>query len=124
MPAFGDRDKVKRSEVMTTTIDTASTGVLKLKFFHGGKWIASDTTRFGDVFNPSSGKVIAQVPYCTAAEADAAVKAAHAALADWSATPVVERVRVLYKFRQIMLDRFEEIARSVTREHGKTMAEA
>ena len=108
---------------MTATAEP-TTSVSKLKYLSAGKWTDSGTKRFGDVFNPSSGKVIARVPYCTAAEADAAVKAAHAALPDWSATPVVERVRVLFKFRQIMLDRFEEIARSVTREHGKTLPEA
>jgi len=63
-------------------------------------------------------------PTGTAEEADAAVRAAHSALADWSAVPVVERARVMFKFREILIRRFEELARSVTREHGKTLAEA
>jgi malonate-semialdehyde dehydrogenase (acetylating)/methylmalonate-semialdehyde dehydrogenase len=68
--------------------------------------------------------VIAEVPFCTAEEVDRVVRSAEGALKDWSAVPVVERVRVLFKFRQICLDRFEEIAKLVTREHGKTLAEA
>jgi len=55
---------------------------------------------------------------------DAVVRSAAAALPEWSAIPVVERVRVLFKFRQICLERFDEIAALVTREHGKTLVEA
>jgi malonate-semialdehyde dehydrogenase (acetylating)/methylmalonate-semialdehyde dehydrogenase len=103
---------------------TTTQSVTKLPILNGGKWIQSRTNRFGDVFNPSTGQVIAQVPFCSADEVDTVVKSAAAALPEWSAVPVVERVRVLFKFRQIMLDRFDELARSVTREHGKTLAEA
>jgi malonate-semialdehyde dehydrogenase (acetylating) / methylmalonate-semialdehyde dehydrogenase len=86
--------------------------------------VASSSDRRGDVFNPSTGQRIAQVPFCSAAEVDRAVRSAAGALAGWSATPVVERARLMFKFRQICLDRFEELARCVTREHGKTMVEA
>jgi malonate-semialdehyde dehydrogenase (acetylating)/methylmalonate-semialdehyde dehydrogenase len=96
----------------------------KLPILSSGKWLPSHSERVGDVFNPSTGQPIAEVPFCTAEEVDAAVRAAHAALPDWSATPAVERARILFKFRQILTDRFEELARCVTREHGKTLPEA
>jgi malonate-semialdehyde dehydrogenase (acetylating)/methylmalonate-semialdehyde dehydrogenase len=96
----------------------------KLPILSGGKWIASQSDRYGDVFNPSTGRTIAHVPLCTSEEADRAVQAASMAQRDWAAVPVVERCRVLFKFRQILSERFEELARLVTREHGKTLPEA
>lgn len=106
---------------MTTT---TAPSIQKLAILEGGKWIPSQSERFGEVFNPSTGKVIAQVPFCTAQEVDRVVRTAADALEGWAAVPVVERVRVLFKFRQILLERFEELARCVTREHGKTLVEA
>ena len=55
---------------------------------------------------------------------DHVVRSAAAALEEWAETPVVERVRVFFKLRQICLDRFDSLAACVTREHGKTLAEA
>jgi malonate-semialdehyde dehydrogenase (acetylating)/methylmalonate-semialdehyde dehydrogenase len=90
----------------------------------GGKWRQSRAERSGDVFNPSTGRVIARVPFCTAEETAAIVEAAHAALAAWSETPAVERARVMFQFRHLMAEHFEELAALVTREHGKTLAES
>ncbi|WP_254507745.1 CoA-acylating methylmalonate-semialdehyde dehydrogenase [Anatilimnocola floriformis] len=90
----------------------------------GGKWTQSKSTRTSDVFNPSTGQVIAKVPLCSKSEADDVVKAAADAGPAWAATPVVERARVLFKFRELLMQRFDEVARLVTREHGKTLAEA
>ena len=89
-----------------------------------GTFCESTSARFGDVWNPSTGEVIARTPMCSAEEVDAIVQAAHAALPGWAATPVVERVRVLFKFREIFHRRFDEAVKLVTREHGKTAAEA
>ncbi|QDU29742.1 Methylmalonate-semialdehyde dehydrogenase [acylating] [Anatilimnocola aggregata] len=89
-----------------------------------GRWISSPTARTSDVFNPSTGQVIARVPLCSASEVDTVVRAAADAGPAWAATPVVERARVMFKFRELLLARFEELARTVTREHGKTLAEA
>ena len=89
-----------------------------------GSWVTSASTRRSDVFNPSTGRVIAHVPLATAAEVDRAVKAAAEALPKWSATPVVERCRILFRFRELLMQRFDELARLVTREHGKTIVEA
>src|SRR5271170_7427408 len=106
---------------MTTT---TAPSIQKLSILEGGRWVPSQSERFGEVFNPSTGKVIAHVPFCTAQEVDRVVRTAADALEGWAAVPVVERVRVLFKFRQILLDRFDELARCVTREHGKTLVEA
>lgn len=90
----------------------------------GENWIAAETPRTTDVFNPSTGKVIARTPLATADETAKVVEAAAAALPEWSATPVVERARVMFRYRALMEKHFEELAALVTREHGKTLAEA
>jgi malonate-semialdehyde dehydrogenase (acetylating)/methylmalonate-semialdehyde dehydrogenase len=110
-----------------TTISPSSVSanaIPRLSMLEAGKWVASTSDRFGQVFNPSTGQLIAEVPFCTEEEVDRVVRAAAEALPAWAAIPVVERVHVLYRFRQICLDRFEELAKCVTREHGKTPAEA
>ncbi len=89
-----------------------------------GRWEVSTSPRTGNVYNPSAGRVIAHVPLCTAAEADRAVTAAAAALPAWAETPAVERARVLFRYRELLDRHAEELARCVTREHGKTLAES
>jgi malonate-semialdehyde dehydrogenase (acetylating)/methylmalonate-semialdehyde dehydrogenase len=89
-----------------------------------GKWKELRSKRAGDVFNPSTGQVIARVPFATAEETGQVVEAAAAALPAWSATPVVERARLMFRYRALLEQHFEELAALVTREHGKTIAEA
>ncbi len=105
-------------------VSPAVKAIQRLPFLDNGRWVSSSSDRFGQVFNPSRGNAIAEVPFCTAQEVDHVVRSAAAALEEWAETPVVERVRVLFKFRQICLDRFDSLAACVTREHGKTLAEA
>jgi len=90
----------------------------------GGRWVASRSNRSGSVYNPSTGKVIATVPFCSAEDVDRAVQAAAAALPAWAETPVVERARVMFRFRERLAAHAEELASLVTREHGKTLAES
>jgi malonate-semialdehyde dehydrogenase (acetylating)/methylmalonate-semialdehyde dehydrogenase len=103
-----------------TQPDTAT----KLPLLCNNKWLPSTTDRWGDVFNPSHGTRIAQVPLCNADEVDKVVRAAHDALPAWSEVPVVERARVMFKFRQVCHEHFEDLAKCCTREHGKTIVES
>jgi malonate-semialdehyde dehydrogenase (acetylating)/methylmalonate-semialdehyde dehydrogenase len=98
--------------------------VEQVPMLSGGKWTTSRSGRGGDVYNPSTGQIIARVPYCTAEEVNTVIETAHAALPAWANKPVVERVRFLFKFRELLLQHAEEIARTVTREHGKTLVES
>src|SRR5262245_51000122 len=93
-------------------------------YFVGGRLEHSASSLRGDVFNPSTGRVQAQVPFCTADEIGRAIEAAAAALPAWSETPAVERARVMFRYRELLQARFEELAALVTREHGKTLAES
>ena len=92
-------------------------------FFINGEWLPS-TLPGTPVHNPSTGEVIAQCPAGGATEVNAAVEAAAAAFPAWWETPAVERVRVLFKFKALMEDHFEELIRLNTREHGKTLGES
>ncbi|MDX1945350.1 MAG: CoA-acylating methylmalonate-semialdehyde dehydrogenase [Pirellulaceae bacterium] len=110
---------------MSTAIVPAPDSTLaEVPLLIGGKAQSSDSGRWGQVYNPSTGKPLARVPLCDAAEIDRAVNAAAEALPAWSETPAVERARVMFRFREKLQAQFEELAALVTREHGKTAAEA
>ncbi|MGB7161297.1 MAG: CoA-acylating methylmalonate-semialdehyde dehydrogenase [Tepidisphaeraceae bacterium] len=112
---------------MTQTLNPPAAGersVEQVPLLVGGKWITSASPRGGDVYNPSTGEVIARVPFCSADEVNRVIEIAHAALGAWANKPVVERCRFLFKFREALVQHAEEIARCVTREHGKTLAES
>src|SRR4051794_27581883 len=89
-----------------------------------GRLEVSRSERFCAVFNPSTGREIARVPLGPAEDVDRAVAAAATALPAWAETPAVERARVLFRFRERLVERAEELARLVTREHGKTLGES
>lgn len=101
---------------------TASPSVVPL--LRGGDWIEPAADAWEEVYNPSTGEVIARTPLVGADEVDLTVRSAAAALQEWADTPVVERARVMFRLRALMEQRYEEIATLVTREHGKTLAEA
>src|SRR6266550_1877385 len=72
------------------------------------------------VFNPATGEVIEQVPLSGDRDVDAAVSAATRAYAEWSMTAVMERVRLMFRYKAL----FEELASIITRHHGKTLEES
>jgi len=92
--------------------------------FIGGRWVPSRASEFLDVHNPATGETIARTPLSTGEDLDAAVAAAKAAFPGWRDTPAVVRARSLFRFRQLLEDHFEELAATVTREHGKTLDES
>lgn len=76
------------------------------------------------VHAPATGQVIAHVPISTAAEVDAAVAAARAALPAWSALTIKDRVQVLYRYRTLVEQHLDELSELIVEEHGKVMSEA
>jgi len=92
--------------------------------FVNGEWQELRNVDTSPVYNPSTGEVIALTPMCTAAHVNDAVEAAEAAFPPWWETPPVERARVLFRFKMLLEEKFEEIARCNTREHGKTLIES
>lgn len=89
----------------------------------GSAWRQPDVQGL-PVHNPATGQVIDQVPLSGPAEVDAAVGEAAAAFPRWSRTPVMERVRLMFRFKAELEEHAEELARLVTRHHGKTLDEA
>jgi malonate-semialdehyde dehydrogenase (acetylating)/methylmalonate-semialdehyde dehydrogenase len=90
----------------------------------GGRWVASGATEFQNVHNPATGEVIARAPLSTGTDVDAAVAAAKRAFPAWRDTPPGVRSRSMFKLRGLLEENFEELSRTVTREHGKTLAES
>lgn len=95
-----------------------------LKPFINGQYVESKTGKYTDAYDPSTGKVIARVPCCTPDEVNAAVASARAAFPGWSSTPVVKRVQILYRLRDLLVEHMEELTCMVARENGKSWSEA
>jgi malonate-semialdehyde dehydrogenase (acetylating)/methylmalonate-semialdehyde dehydrogenase len=89
-----------------------------------GQWVTPNGAELLEVRNPATAEVLAHVPMSSAADVDEAVRAAERAFYGWRATPVIERAAYLFKLRQLLEDHFEEIARTITLEAGKTIGEA
>ena len=103
----------------------ASTATRLLDNYVAGAWTpAAPGGQALDVTNPASGEVLARVPLSSAADLDAAVRAAREALPLWRDVSVIERGRRLFALREGLNARREELARSVTTEMGKTIGDA
>src|SRR5690242_2555205 len=89
-----------------------------------GMWETINSVPTSPVFNPSTGDIIAETPMAGAAQVDAAVQAAAAAFPGWMETPAVERARIFFKFKMLLEENFEDLVRTNTREHGKTLVES
>ena len=100
------------------------TTLQRLPLWIGGRAVAAQTTRYGEVTNPATGEVVRHVPFANAADVDAAVKAASEAFPAWRAAPPLRRARVLMRFRELLDAHKKDIAKIVTEEHGKTLADA
>lgn len=98
--------------------------IVKLPYYGKGGWKQSSTDHWMDVMDPSKGEVIAQAPSCTAAEVEAVIEQAAQAFTTWSRTPVIKRVQVLFRFRELLLDHMDELTYIVARENGKVWEEA
>jgi malonate-semialdehyde dehydrogenase (acetylating)/methylmalonate-semialdehyde dehydrogenase len=90
----------------------------------GSEWRRPDVSDSLPIYNPATGEVIGQVPLSGAKEVDAAVKAAVAAYKGWSRTAVMERVRLMFRYKALLEEHFEELAAIITRHHGKTLEES
>ena len=104
-----------------TTISATAT---KVPNFVDGRWVESSSKEWRDVINPANGEVIASVPLSDDAEVAAVIKAAHAAFPAWRRTPAEDRIQPLFKLKMLLEDHINDLARIITQENGKTLAEA
>jgi malonate-semialdehyde dehydrogenase (acetylating)/methylmalonate-semialdehyde dehydrogenase len=92
--------------------------------FVGGKTVKGTSGRFGDVFNPNTGEVQAKVALASKAEVEAAIANAEAAQPAWAATNPQRRARVMFKFLELVAKEYDDLARLLSSEHGKTFPDA
>jgi len=78
----------------------------------------------GPIYNPATGQVIARVPRGGLDEVDRAVASAKAAFPAWRDMPLIARSNIFFAFRNLMYEHREELARLITRDHGKTFPDA
>jgi malonate-semialdehyde dehydrogenase (acetylating)/methylmalonate-semialdehyde dehydrogenase len=96
----------------------------RLRNFIDGSWLPPVAAEYQPVRNPASDGLIADVPLSGRSEIDAAVRSALVAFNDWRRTPAVERVQFLFRFKQLLEEGQEDLARVIVDECGKTKAEA
>ncbi len=89
-----------------------------------GQHMAGNSGRWGDVYNPATGVVQAKLSYASGAEVEAAISAAAQAFPAWSATPALKRARILFKFKALLDEHANDLAKAISLEHGKTISDA
>jgi malonate-semialdehyde dehydrogenase (acetylating) / methylmalonate-semialdehyde dehydrogenase len=97
---------------------------MEIPNFIGATHTTPNVSDHHPVFNPSSGDVIAQVPLGGEAEVDQAVAAATRAFPNWANMPVTKRAAILFKYKHLLDQNLDELAALITKENGKTLAEA
>ena len=96
----------------------------KLKIFVNGNYVESKTEKYMEVFNPSTGEVIALTPCCTKAEVEEAIQAANSAYPGWKNTPVYKRAQLFFNLRNLIEKNLPELTEILARENGKVWSEA
>ena len=90
----------------------------------GGQWVESSATTWIDVCNPATNQVITKVPQTTLAEMNEAVENAKNAFGPWSKTSPMARQQIMFRYQQLIKANIGEIAKLITLEQGKTLADA
>jgi len=89
-----------------------------------GNHVPHDDGRVVDVYNPSTGAVAARVPLASSVDTESAIAAAQTAFPGWSATTPLRRARILFRFRELIEQHADGLARLISREHGKLLGDA
>jgi malonate-semialdehyde dehydrogenase (acetylating)/methylmalonate-semialdehyde dehydrogenase len=92
--------------------------------FIDGKRVKGMSSRFGDVFDPNTGEVQAKVAFAKHSEVEHAIAVAERAQPAWAATNPQRRARVMFKFLDLVQKEFDELAKLLSSEHGKTIPDA
>ncbi len=95
-----------------------------VQHFISGNSVAGSDSRMGDIFDPSTGQVQAQVCMGTTHDVDRAVQSALAAQPEWAATNPQRRARVMFRFKELLEANMDELAALLSCEHGKVIADS
>ena len=101
-----------------------SEGFARITHWIGGRAVAGTSGRSGAVFNPATGGQTGAVDFATTEEVGAAVAAAKEAFPAWRAVSLAKRAELLFRIRELVHERREEVARILTAEHGKVLSDA
>ena len=96
----------------------------EVRNYVGGQWEERDGHETEPVYDPATAEVVAETPLSTEEDVDRAVKAAQVAFPEWSSTPVVKRTQVLFRYKMLLEEHFEELRDLVTLENGKDAKDA
>lgn len=96
----------------------------RLQLFINGKWVDSSSTESRPIYDPGKGEVIGEAPFALKEEVDDAVESAQRAFESWREIPITERVKYLFRMKQVLEEHFEELAAINTQNHGKTIEES
>jgi malonate-semialdehyde dehydrogenase (acetylating)/methylmalonate-semialdehyde dehydrogenase len=99
-------------------------GLTRITHWIGGKAVAGTSGRTGPVYDPARGVQTGEVDLASVEEVGAAVAAAKAAFPAWRATSLAKRAELLFRIRELVHERREEVARLLTAEHGKVLSDA
>ncbi|ETT81546.1 CoA-acylating methylmalonate-semialdehyde dehydrogenase [Viridibacillus sp. FSL R5-0477] len=95
-----------------------------LSNFINGQWVKSSTENYIEVPNPATGEILAEVPISTQQDLEKAVEAAKQAFTSWKRVAVPQRARILFKYQQLLIENWDELAKIITVENGKNYTEA
>ncbi|MGF9977190.1 CoA-acylating methylmalonate-semialdehyde dehydrogenase [Viridibacillus arvi] len=95
-----------------------------LSNFINGQWVKSSTENYIEVPNPATGEILAEVPISTQQDLEKAVEAAKQAFTSWKKVAVPQRARILFKYQQLLIENWDELAKIITVENGKNYTEA
>ncbi len=109
---------------MQTLKHPGSTAVRTLSNYINGQWVPDDGAETIPVINPANGEEVARVPLSTRETVDVAARAAQQAFQSWRFVPPQDRARYMFPLRDRLVRHQDELARLVTIEHGKTLADA
>ena len=109
---------------MSTQAAPLTNAIPTVKMLLDGKFIESNSGEWHEVVNPATQQVLAQVPFATDAEIEAAIASAKLAYKTWKNTPLAARARIMLKLQALVREHMSRIAQTLSAEQGKTLADA
>lgn len=103
---------------------TSGAAPAHIQHWAANKPLTGTSDRFGDVHDPATGEVTARVAMATAEDARAVVHEAQQAYPAWRDTSLAKRTQIMFRFRELLNERKEELAEIITAEHGKVLPDA
>ena len=103
---------------------TAVNSIEKLNYYIDGDIRKSETKEYFDIWDPSTGHKIAAAPCCTTDEINKVIQCAKKSFPVWAETPVMKRIQILFKFRNLMEKHLDELVTILCKENGKVWEES